>query len=271
MPRAARLVIPNCPHHVIQRGHNRQVVFANDQDYQYYLANLWEWKAYLHCKIYAYCLMTNHVHLIIDPGREPAALGKLMKRVAGRQTRYVNRLETRTGSFWEGRYKSSPVDTDEYLLACCRYVELNPVRAHMVTRPDQHPWSSYRAKVGLAEQAGLDLDPAYLGLGDTPTARIERYRQWVNSPSPTKNGCTSAMPCKAVTSPGVMVFAPRSNKNLDCVSRPSAVAAHANECHRHQWQMSEDIANGTENKSVPIFLISGNGKRTCIARSMRIV
>ena len=93
MPRQARLVIPHFPHHVIQRGHNRQVVFARDDDYLFYLDTLQEWKTRLGCRIYAYCLMTNHVHLVIDPGEDPDNLGRLMKRLAGRQTRYVNRME----------------------------------------------------------------------------------------------------------------------------------------------------------------------------------
>jgi putative transposase len=105
------------PHHIIQRGHNRQVVFASDEDYQYYLDNLCEWKEKLGCKVYAYCLMTNHVHLIVDPGEDGGNLARMMKRVAGRQTRYLNKLEKRTGSLWEGRFKSSTISADEYLLA----------------------------------------------------------------------------------------------------------------------------------------------------------
>ena len=114
MPRQARLVIPHFPHHVIQRGHNRQVVFAGDDDYLFYLDTLQEWKARLGCRIYAHCLMTNHVHLVIDPGEDPDNLARLMKRVAGRQTRYVNRMEQRSGSLWEGRYKSSLIQDDAY-------------------------------------------------------------------------------------------------------------------------------------------------------------
>jgi len=103
MPRTARLVVPDHPHHIIHRGHNRQPVFVSDDDYRYYLDNLLEWKTKLKCRLYAYCLMTNHVHLIVDPGENEVNLAKLMKRVAGRQTRYVNKLEKRTGTLWEGR------------------------------------------------------------------------------------------------------------------------------------------------------------------------
>jgi len=98
MPRMARIVVPNTPHHIVQRGHNKQVVFVSEDDYQYYLENLVEWKEQLQCEVYAWCLMTNHIHLIINPGEEVDNLGRLMKRLAGKQTRYVNRVEQRTGS-----------------------------------------------------------------------------------------------------------------------------------------------------------------------------
>ena len=152
MPRQARFVLPHFPHHIIQRGHNRQAVFNRDDDYGYYLDTLKEWKARLGCKVYAYCLMTNHVHLVIDPGANPEHLGLLMKRLAGRQTRYVNVMEKRSGSLWEGRYKSSLVQADAYLQACCRYVELNPVRAGLVDDPAKYRWSSCAAKVGRIER-----------------------------------------------------------------------------------------------------------------------
>lgn len=165
MPRTSRIVLPDCPHHIIQRGHNREVVFTSDDDYLYYLENLKEWKERLSCKVYAYCLMTNHVHLIVDPGARVENLSLLMKRLSGRQTRFVNRLEGRSGTLWEGRYKSSPIKVDEYLLACCRYIELNPVMAGMVDEPKKYRWSSFRSKVGLEEAEWLDLDPYYKNLG----------------------------------------------------------------------------------------------------------
>lgn len=179
MPRQSRIVLPNCPHHIIQRGHNRQLVFLGAEDYSYYLNNLHEWKIELGCKVYAYCLMSNHVHLIIDPGDKVENLGLLMKRIAGRQTRYVNKIEKRTGSLWEGRYKSSPINANEYLLACCRYVELNPLRAGMVEDPTHYPWSSCSAKTGTKKVPWLDLDPFYLGLGKTSAERRKKYRQWL--------------------------------------------------------------------------------------------
>lgn len=168
----------------MQRGHNRQVIFSEQNDYHNYIENLKEWKEKLGCRVYAYCLMTNHVHLVIDPGECTENLGLLMKRVSGRHTRLVNKLEGRSGSLWEGRYKSSPIDTDKYLLSCCRYVELNPVRAGMVKLPEHYQWSSYRAKTGQDENDWLDLDPCYLGLGSTREQRVKRYEGWVQASIP---------------------------------------------------------------------------------------
>ena len=101
-----------------------------------------------HVKVYAYCLMTNHVHLLLCPGEEVAAMSRLMKALAARATRYRNRVEGRSGTLWEGRYKSSPVQTETYLLACTRNIELNPVRARMVPVAGDYAWSSYRQRIG---------------------------------------------------------------------------------------------------------------------------
>lgn len=133
MPRMGRIVLPNYPHHVVQCGHNRQMVFAAAEDYQRYIADLRELKDAFGVKVYAYCLMTNHVHLLLAPGESVAGLGQLMKALAARATRYRNRLEGRTGTLWESQYKSSVVESaPTCLLACCRYIELNPVRAQCV-------------------------------------------------------------------------------------------------------------------------------------------
>lgn len=112
MPRMGRVVLPNYPHHVVQRGHNRQVVFAAAEDYQRYLTDLRELKDAFGVKVYAYCLMTNHVHLLLALGDSVVGLGQLMKALAARATRYRNRLEGRSGTLWESRYKSSVVQSD---------------------------------------------------------------------------------------------------------------------------------------------------------------
>ncbi len=134
MPRLARIVLPNYPHHIVQRGHNRGLVFVEAADYQRYVADLRELKEAFDVKVYAYCLMSNHVHLLLSPGDSIAGLSQFMKTLAARATRFRNKLEGRTGTLWESRYRSSLVQSDHYLLACSRYIELNPVRARMVAK-----------------------------------------------------------------------------------------------------------------------------------------
>ena len=186
MPRMGRIVLPNYPHHVVQRGHNRPVVFAAEQDYQRYISDLRELKDVFGVKVYAYCLMTNHVHLLLEPGEAIAGLGQLMKALAARATRYRNRLEGRTGTLWESRYKSSVVESDAYLLACCRYIELNPVRARMVAEAVDYPWSSHRMRVtDQADSDWLDMDPCFVALGDTPERRRIRYMEFMRQAVPS--------------------------------------------------------------------------------------
>ncbi|MCP5409662.1 MAG: transposase [Chromatiaceae bacterium] len=184
MPRKARVLVPNCPHHIVQRGHNRNAVFLTDRDYRFYLENLKEWKTALGIKLYAWCLMTNHIHIVAEPGRDAKTLSLLMKRVNGRQSAYVNKLEGRSGSLWEGRYKASPIQRDDYLLCCCRYVELNPVRAGMVTSAEAYLWSSYRERVLDLAWGMLDRDACYIGLADTNSERRLRYRAYLEAGTP---------------------------------------------------------------------------------------
>jgi putative transposase len=172
-------LVPGYPHHIVQRGHNRKVVFLADDDYQFYIENLTEWKLRLGIKIYAWCLMTNHIHLIVEPGEDTKTVSELMKRLAGRQAAFVNKQEDRSGALWEGRFKASPIQRENYLLACCRYVEMNPVRAGMVVGPRQYRWSSYRERIGLVKSNLLDLDAVYLGLADDVIRRIELYQAYL--------------------------------------------------------------------------------------------
>ena len=179
MPREARIVIPGVAHHVVQRGHNRQVVFAADQNFQFYLENLTELKGELDARLYAYCLMTNHVHLLLMPA-QGQTLASLLKVLAGRQTRYVNRVEGRSGTLWEGRYKSSPVDTESYLLECSRYIELNPPACRDSGPPGAIPLVQFWCQGGLREDRRLDLDPCYLAMGETEQQRQSRYAAFVS-------------------------------------------------------------------------------------------
>lgn len=180
MPRVGRVVLPDYPHHIVQRGHNRQVVFAQEEDFRGYLENLHELKVLHGIQVFAYCLMTNHVHLLLQPGEAIAELGRFMKTLAARTTRNFNRLEGRSGTLWESRYKSSPVQTDQYLLACCRYIELNPVRARIVDHPCEYRWSSYAARMGGEGNDWLDIDPMYQALADEDASRRHKYQTFLN-------------------------------------------------------------------------------------------
>jgi putative transposase len=154
-------------------------VFVCDEDYQHYLSTLAETKKELGLAVYAYCLMTNHVHLIVDPMDQPEHLSVLMKKLSSKQTRYTNRVEGRSGTLWESRFKSSPIEADAYLLQCSRYVELNPVKAKMVKRAETWKWSSFAEKIGLRQKDWLDFDVCYLGLSETERGRQTSYRQFV--------------------------------------------------------------------------------------------
>ena len=177
MPRMGRVVLPEYPHHVVQRGHDKQAVFVSDDDYRYYVANLAEFKVTYDVKVYAYCLMTNHVHLLLAPDTA-SGLGQLMKRLAGRQTRYRNKFEGRSGTLWESHYKSSLVDRDDYLMACVRYIELNPIRARMVSDPMDYPWSSCKHRMIRAGTEWLDLAPGVSGM------QSEAYLAYLRSAIP---------------------------------------------------------------------------------------
>lgn len=185
MSRRPRVFVPGYPHHVVQQGHDHNAVFIETADYEFYLANLIEWKSHYDVGVYAYCLMTNHVHLILVPNADGNAISSLMRRLSARQGRRVNRLEGRIGTLWSGRFRSSVVDTDEYLLACLRYVELNPVDARMVNRPEDYHWSSYAQRLGLNDDNWLAPDPVTTALGATIATRRRAYARFVREGVPT--------------------------------------------------------------------------------------
>jgi len=143
MPRRPRLAIPGIPWHIIQRGNNRSACFFADEDYRLYLQHLKEQANKHGCQIHAYVLMTNHVHLLLTPKEEDSA-SLLMKHLGQRYVQYVNRTYRRSGTLWEGRFRSCLTQSESYVLACYRYIELNPVRADMVKHPRDYLWSSYQ-------------------------------------------------------------------------------------------------------------------------------
>jgi len=179
MPRRARLRFAGVPLHIIQRGNNRIACFFAEQDYRFYLYNLEELAQRFECGVHAYVLMTNHVHLLITPFETDSA-SLLMKHLGQRYVQYVNRIYRRTGTLWEGRFKSSLVQRQDYLLKCHRYIELNPVRAGMVPHPRDYSWSSYRVNGDLRASALVTQHDCYLALGETPEHRAAAYRELFN-------------------------------------------------------------------------------------------
>ena len=143
MARLRRFALPGQPQHIIQRGNNREIIFAAEGDCRFYLDKLEEACRRFRCAVHAYVLMTNHVHLLMTPSDE-LGIGKVMQALGWVYVQYFNHTYGRTGTLWEGRYKSSLLDSEGYLLTCSRYIELNPVRAGMVGHPAEYPWSSYR-------------------------------------------------------------------------------------------------------------------------------
>lgn len=175
MPRRPRVLLADYPLHIVQRGINREPCFFTDEDYYCYLHWLEESARACGCAIHAYALMTNHVHLLLTPA-ESGAPSRLMQSLGRRYVQYANRFYRRTGSLWEGRYKSNVVQAESHLLACQRYIELNPVRAGMVADPGHYCWSSYRANgLGLAD-ARLTPHEGYLSLASDGRERQATYR-----------------------------------------------------------------------------------------------
>jgi putative transposase len=176
MPRPRRLVLPSVPLHVIQRGNNRLPCFICRGDYLVYLDMLRECAYDSGCTLHAYALMTNHVHLLFSPDDEHGA-SALMRRLGQRYVQYFNRRHTRTGTLWEGRFRSSLVLDEQYFLACQRYIELNPVRARMVDKPDHYPWSSYRTNALGQDSPLIKPHLTYLRLHHDASERQAVYRQ----------------------------------------------------------------------------------------------
>ena len=180
MPRHARAILPDVAVHIIQRGNNRSACFHRDADYLVYLDHLRELSRRHGCEIHAYCLMTNHVHLLATP-RSADACALLMKNLGQRYVQYVNRSRERTGTLWEGRFRSCIAQSERYVMACYRYIELNPVRAGMVARAGDYRWSSHLANAGAARVDWLAPHPQYLALGQEADSRHAAYRALVGA------------------------------------------------------------------------------------------
>ena len=176
MPRRARFGLAGLPQHIIQRGNNRQVCFFAEEDCRFYTDCLRQAMCKYGCLVHAYVLMTNHVHLLAS-AEEMDGLSRMMQHLGRRFVRYINSTYRRSGTLWEGRFRASLVDSEQYYMRCCHYIENNPVRAGIVRHPGEHRWSSYRFHAFGNEDRLVTAHEMYQRLGSTPEERQLRYRE----------------------------------------------------------------------------------------------
>jgi putative transposase len=176
MPRKARMYLPGVPAHVVQRGNNRDACFFAEEDFQFYKEVLAEGLKRYGAQLHAYCLMTNHVHLLITP-HFTDSISRILQHIGRQYVCYINKTYKRSGTLWEGRHKSSLVDAENYLLACYRYIELNPVVAGMVKMPNEYPWSSYPANAHGKNDLLLTPHEIYLRIHPDKLVREKEYRE----------------------------------------------------------------------------------------------
>ena len=180
MARLPRLTVAGYPHHVIQRGNDRQAIVRDDADRERLLA-LWQAHAQtFQVAIHAYVIIDNHFHLLVTPETD-GGLPQMMQAVGRAYVRYFNLRHGRTGTLWEGRYRSNLIESERYLLACMVYMDLNPVRAGMVQQPADFKWSSHRHCIGQASDKWVTPHALFWGLGNTPFAREAAYAELVQT------------------------------------------------------------------------------------------
>ena len=213
MARKPRLEFSGAFYHVIARGNRRATLFHDDADSTAYLERLERYRARDGVTLHAYVLMTNHVHLLVEP-LESEHLSLLMQSVGRRYVRYINETYHRSGTLWEGRFKSAVVSHDAYLLACSRYIELNPVRAGLAQRPETYPWSSMHFHAQGTPNPLLDEDPAYLSLGETGAQRQGAYRAWLAAGVPA----TEWPAIRDATQKGLMVGPERFQREIEAIA-----------------------------------------------------
>ena len=175
MPRKPRFFLPEIPIHIVVRGNNKQIIFAEEDDFQAYINAMAESLIATETKLHAYVLMSNHVHLLVS-AMIPENISKLIQGIGRKYVPYFNHKYGRTGTIWEGRFKASSIDSDQYMLACYRYIEMNPVRAKMVNAPADYKWSSYGGNALGHPSKVLSPHDLYLALGKTEASRQAAYR-----------------------------------------------------------------------------------------------
>lgn len=181
MPRKVRIFLPSTPLLVTIRGNNKQPVFYTDGDYMFFLETLKSQSLTAGCLIHAYVLMPNHIHLLVTPN-EPNSLSKMMQGIGRVYVRYFNQAYNRSGTLWEGRYKSAIVDVANYLFACMKYIEQNPIRSNLATTPQEYRWSSASENCGLIKETITTIHPLFAKLGDTPEKAKQVYLEALKKP-----------------------------------------------------------------------------------------
>ena len=180
MARLPRLTLAGYPHHIILRGNNRQAIFMDMADFQRMLALLQTHAIEQGVQVHAYVLMSNHLHLLLTP-LQNESLPKMMQAVGRTYVLYFNKRHGRSGTLWEGRYRSALIQTERYFLACMAYIDLNPVRAGMVAQAADYPWSSHGHYIGRQNEAWLTPHPMYWEMGNTPFAREAAYAAMIQA------------------------------------------------------------------------------------------
>ena len=175
MARLPRLVVPNQPHHIIQKGNDSQVIFREVEDYTAFLGWLKDAAKQFRVAIHAYVLMPAHLHLLASPSDDPG-LGKMMQWIGRHYVPYFNSKYQRTGTLWQGRYRATVIDSQQYFLLCSRYIESHPVRAGLVSSPEDYPWSSLAHHIGIRPDPLITDHSIYWSLGNTPFDREASYK-----------------------------------------------------------------------------------------------
>lgn len=198
MPRSARIAPGDYVYHLLTRGNNRQEIFPEEEDFGKYRELLLRYKEKYQFKLYHYVLMTNHVHLVLEPAETGGRLAEIMKGINISYAQYYKKKYQHIGHFWQDRYKSIIVAKDNYLLACGSYVELNPVRAMMVDEPEDYRWSSYNAYASGKTDPLLDAHPIYGALSVDESERRKKYREFVRGILVEKDSLRGEMKSRAV-------------------------------------------------------------------------
>lgn len=221
MARWPRIVVPHVPMHIVQRGNNRTETFHAREDFAYYREVLIDASERTGCLVHSYVLMSNHVHLLLTPPDHHAA-SRLIQIVGRRYVRYFNARYSRTGTLWEGRFKSSLVDSTSYFLTCSRYIDLNPVRAGMVKAPIEYQWSSYRRLGTGAADRVVTPHPLYSALGATPAERRQSYAHLCASELPS----TLLKSIRAAIRGGAALGVPAFRSDLEVAAQRTVTRLH---------------------------------------------